>query len=92
MVDRFLGNTALILSVTRVKENVIRNRLIVLLLQGGADPNGSDRHGFTPLMHGILLRHIDSVRLLSDSVILCKATSSKVVAFPDACDTWPRNG
>jgi ankyrin repeat protein len=64
-----LGSTPLILAVTQVKDDEsIRNRLIVLLLQAGADPNIGDRYGMTPLMHSILRRQKSTIRLLLESV------------------------
>jgi ankyrin repeat protein len=66
----FIGSTPLIIAVTQVKDDVIRNRLIVLLLQAGANPNIGDRHCVTPLMHSILLRQKNSIRLLLDSVTI----------------------
>lgn len=64
----FVGSTPLVLAVTEVKDNAVRNRLIVLLLQGGANTNRGDKYGLTPLMHSILRRQKDSVRLLLESV------------------------
>ncbi|XP_046446234.1 ankyrin repeat domain-containing protein 34A-like [Daphnia pulex] len=62
------GSTPLILAVTQVKDDEsIRNRLIVLLLQAGADPNIGDRYGMTPLMHSILRRQKSTVRILLES-------------------------
>ncbi|KAI9564793.1 hypothetical protein GHT06_008534 [Daphnia sinensis] len=62
------GSTPLILAVTQLKDDEsIRNRLIVLLLQAGADPNIGDRYGMTPLMHAILRRQTSSIRLLLES-------------------------
>ena len=64
-----VGSTPLILAVTQVKDDEsIRNRLIVLLLQAGADPNIGDRYGMTPLMHSILRIQKSTVRLLLESV------------------------
>ncbi|KAK4020325.1 ankyrin repeat domain-containing protein 34B [Daphnia magna] len=62
------GSTPLILAVTQLKDDEsIRNRLIVLLLHAGADPNIGDRYGMTPLMHSILRRQTSSIRLLLES-------------------------
>lgn len=79
-----IGSTPLILAVTQLKDDEsIRNRLIVLLLHTGADPNIGDRYGMTPLMHSILRRQTSSIRLLLESVLHGSHSSKHLNKFID---------
>lgn len=80
MKDRY-GDTALIVAV-RTRENL---ELVKLFLEYGADPNASDKKGWTPLHIASLFGHRDIAKLLLDrGAIVDRKDNSKYDALANA--------